>query len=138
MWARLGDGDKAAALLDSLVAHATAPNVWHDDWKQIDGHLGSPAAIAEMLLQSHTGEIVFLPALPTAWPSGAVKGLRARGGATISLDWKGGKLSTAILVADRAGRFKLRYGEVTRIVKASPGQPIKLDGALGLTGSGLA
>jgi alpha-L-fucosidase 2 len=129
-WARLGDGDRAAAMLGGLVKHASAPDLWHDDWLQIDGHLGGPAAIAEMLLQSHTGEIVFLPALPTSWPSGSVKGLRARGGVTVSLAWKAGALTDVTIVCARASRLSLRYGMAARQIDVEGGQPLRLDAQL--------
>jgi alpha-L-fucosidase 2 len=130
MWARLGDGDRAASMLTGLIKHASAPDLWHDDWRQIDGHLGGPAAIAEMLVQSHTGEIVVLPALPAAWPSGSVKGLRARGGATISLDWNAGALTQLTVVCDRAARLSLRYGPATRRINVESGRPLTLDAQL--------
>jgi alpha-L-fucosidase 2 len=130
MWARLGDGDRAAGMLSGLVKHASAPDLWHDDWLQIDGHLGGPAAIAEMLVQSHTGEIVILPALPSSWPSGAVKGLRARGGATVSLDWKAAALTQLTVVSDRATRLSLRYGLATRQVDVEARLPLTLDAQL--------
>jgi len=116
MWARLGDGDRAAGMLGGLIRHASAPDLWHDDWRQIDGHLGGPAAIAEMLVQSHTGELAVLPALPTSWSSGFVRGLRARGDVTVSLVWTNGTLTRLTLVSNWATRLVVRYRALTRHV----------------------
>jgi len=130
MWARLGDGDRAASMLGGLVKHASAPDLWHDDWLQIDGHLGGPAAIAEMLVQSHTGDIVVLPALPTSWPSGSVKGLRARGGVTVSLDWRAVALTQLTVVCDHTASLSLRYGPAARRIDVEAHVPLTLDSQL--------
>jgi alpha-L-fucosidase 2 len=78
---------------------------------QIDGNFGGAAAVAEMLLQSHAGEIEFLPALPAAWPKGSVAGLRARGGYTVDMRWEGGKLQAATVSAAIPGACRLRLGD---------------------------
>ena len=88
----------------------------------IDGNLGFTAAISEMLLQSHAGEINLLPALPSKYPDGYVKGLRARGACSVDIEWKEGKLKKARIKSDRGGSYIIRYGEKTRNITLEPGQ----------------
>ena len=83
-----------------------------------------------MLLQSHAGEIELLPALPKAWATGSVKGLRARGGFDVDLAWNAGRLHKAVIRSHLGGPCQVRFGSRTIELKTIPGQTTHLDGAL--------
>jgi alpha-L-fucosidase 2 len=95
---------------------------------QIDGNFGGTAGIAEMLLQSNEGELEFLQALPGAWPTGSVRGLRARGGFEVDEQWKDGKLTKATVTSGAGGSARLRYGATVRTIQLKPGQVFRWDG----------
>jgi alpha-L-fucosidase 2 len=101
-----------------LLRNSTLSNLFdtHPPF-QIDGNFGGCAGIAEMLLQSHDGEIALLPALPKAWATGRYKGLRARGGLEVEIAWRGGKPVSATLTASVDARHKVRPPKGSRIAE---------------------
>jgi alpha-L-fucosidase 2 len=132
LWARLHDGDHAFSILQYLLSpDRTYPDMFdaHPPF-QIDGNFGGAASIAELLLQSQNGVIDLLPALPKTWPSGNVKGLLARGGFEVSLDWKDGKLLSAQIRSVKGTSCKVRYGEKTVSLSVNPGETLRLNAEL--------
>lgn len=141
LWARLKDGERAHKVLGYLL-RLTGSNL--TDYKrggiypnlfdahppfQIDGNFGVSAGIAEMLLQSHrrttdgkTHILELLPALPTAWPNGHVRGLRARGAFEVNMQWKNGELSTAEIHSLRGKPFVIQYAGKTATPKVKAGE----------------
>ena len=141
-WARFLDGDHAYTMLRNQLTLATEkktgfrrggtyPNLFdaHPPF-QIDGNFGASAGIAEMLLQSHTGEIHLLPALPPAWPDGRVTGLRARGGFEIDIQWTNGKLKAAVIRSTLGRSCRVRYGQKAIAFRTWAGKSYSLDGRL--------
>jgi alpha-L-fucosidase 2 len=153
LWARLHDGDHAYAILQYLLApEFTYPDMFDSCPPfQIDGNFGGASGITEMLLQSQLRELrtpIFrpeategrpdselhildlLPALPKAWPNGSVKGLRARGGFEVDMDWTDGKLTSATLHSLLGNPCKVRCGEKTVELNLKSGGTVHLDGSL--------
>jgi alpha-L-fucosidase 2 len=133
MWARLEHGDKVGSLMDAYVSRASAANLNNGGANQSDASFGYTAAVAEALVQSHAGEISLLPALPPQWPDGSVRGLRARGGYEVSIDWKGGKLQAARISNRHGGFCTVRSGEKTTKVSVRPGETARLNASLATT-----
>lgn len=134
-WARFEEADSLQRVMDRHFTKALSPNLTCEftGYWEIDGNLGFTAAIAEMLLQSHAGELNLLPALPVKYPSGSVTGLRARGGYEVSLYWKNGQLDKAVIRADRTvgnETVQVRYGKSTKAIPLTPGETAVLDGTL--------
>jgi len=119
LWARTGDGNHAHRLIENLLKINIAKNLfglhalggeYTDDgfYFQIDANFGYASGIQEMLLQSHLHSLDLLPAIPDAWESGSVKGLRAIGGHTVSMTWSGGALTAAQITAFSNGKITVR------------------------------
>jgi alpha-L-fucosidase 2 len=131
LWARLRDPVHAYTNLKILITTSTLPNMFDlCPPFQIDGNLGGPAAIAEMLVQSSADDIRVLPTLPDRWPSGSLTGVRVRGGGKLDITWNDGRLTGVRLQSDRATKYRISYGERSADVQVGAGKPIVMDGAL--------
>ncbi len=137
-WARLRDGDRAYVLLEKALTPVYTKEfgggggVYRNLFDahppfQIDGNFGATSGIVEMLMQSHTREIEILPALPKAWPNGAVTGLRARGGFEVDIVWKDNVLDHATIRSITGTECHIRYREKTKRLRFKRGSSIRVD-----------
>jgi alpha-L-fucosidase 2 len=126
-YARLLDGEAAHKNLQMLFSKSMQPSMLdnHPPF-QIDGNFGGAAGVAEMLIQSHAGEIHLLPALPKAWMAGRVTGLRVRGGSTVDLTWNDGQLVEAVLHPGFQETTAVRYGDARTTVSSASEGPVTL------------
>jgi len=140
-FARLGDGEQAHRHLLGLLHEDTETNLLTFSRGGIagapanifciDGNYAGTAGIAEMLLQSQSDEIVLLPALPKAWPTGRVSGLRARGGFTVDIAWRNGELLTAVITSKQSGPCRVRYRSQVSECQLAPGHRCRFDPSAG-------
>lgn len=116
MWARLKDGEKAYENLNELLRKSTQINMLdsHPPF-QIDGNFGGTAGVAEMLLQSHDGGLEFIPAVPSCWKNGMVKGLRARGGFTVDFEWRDGEFTKGSIHSGSGGTCRIISGKMYKV-----------------------
>jgi len=130
LWARLGYPERAYQSLAAMLEDGSSPNLFTQCYAgrplpfDIDPSFGGPAGVAEMLLQSHDGEIQLLPALPKAWPQGSVQGLRARRGFEIDIQWQEGRLRNAD-IRSHAGK-SCRIRSSMPLTVTTDGRPVEL------------
>lgn len=125
LWARLRDGDHAHAVVQKLLSpERTYPNLFdaHPPF-QIDGNFGGAAGIVEMLVQSDDQSVRLLPALPSAWPEGSIKGVRCRGGLVVDLDWAGSEVRRATIISKSDRTVVVRNGNSSVTAHLTAGEP---------------
>jgi alpha-L-fucosidase 2 len=128
-WARLYDGNHALKILKDGLTYVgpkkeenkgggTYPNLFdaHPPF-QIDGNFGGTAGMTEMLMQSHLGEIHVLPALPDEWSEGSIRGIKSRGGFTISIEWKNGLVKKVLITSTLGGNCRVRSAKTLKVLE---------------------
>ncbi|MCY1719328.1 glycoside hydrolase family 95 protein [Prolixibacteraceae bacterium Z1-6] len=130
-YARLHEAQKAKESLNTVIAKSTSPNLFgqHPPF-QMDANFGATAGIAEMLVQSHTGLVHLLPALPLEWSNGEVKGLRARGNFEVDIKWENGRLVNAGIKAKQDGVCMLKYRDNVLEINMKSGESKLFDSKL--------
>lgn len=133
LWARFHNSQKAHHMIEGLLMYNTLGNLFanHPPF-QMDGNFGITAGIAEMLLQSQAGEIELLPALPKAWPTGQVTGLRARDGFAVDIEWKDGQLVGAKITSLLGRPCQVCYGQKVIELKTQKGRAYRLGASLNI------
>lgn len=139
LWSRLKDGNRALSILNNQLRPTGDTDTKYNDGGgtyynmfdacppfQIDGNFGVIAGMAEMLLQSHESYIELLPALPTAWSAGEIKGLVARGGFVVDMQWKDGKITTASISSRIGGKCTVKYNQKKLNISLMPNQKLVL------------
>ncbi len=128
-----GRGDSVQRVIDRHFMKALNPNFTCNftGYWEIDGNLGMAGSVAEILLQSHAGEIDLLPALPSKYPTGSVRGLRARGGYEVDIYWKEGKLEKGCYKSgsnkEKDGFVSVRYRDMVKSIKFVKGKTVTLN-----------
>ena len=130
-WALLIEPQKAYDNIVALQQKSTLPNLLdvHPPF-QIDGNFGVLSCITYMLMPSHEGEINILPALPNEWANGLIKGIVARGGFVVDMEWKYGKLQTLLIYSKLGNTLQLRYGNIVKHIDTKVNERLSFDGEL--------
>ena len=125
-YARLFDGNAALQQFKQLLTEQTQPNLLNlaGTYLNLDSNYGTPAGVVEMLMQSHDGDIHLLPALADEWKDGSIRGIVARGGFEIDLEWKNRGLVKAEILSRIGGKLNIRYGDETKTHHTKKGQRI--------------